>query len=85
MFSKLCRYHGIQLLILSGPASSAEERTLRKIVYSGDPSLNTASSSKKTLRVVHAQNYLALGVTPILQKNFTGILNLKATSIGDEL
>ena len=68
-----------------GPASSEEERSLRKIIYSGDLSLNPAYSSKKTLRVFHVQIYFAIMGDPDSSKNVTGILNLKAPSIGDEL
>ena len=48
-----------------GPASSEEERSLRKIIYSGDLSLNQA---KMMPRVFHAQINFALSVSLILQK-----------------
>ena len=53
------------MLWLPGPASSEEERSLRKIVFSGDPSLNPASSKKKAR--VFCMLIFAKSATPILQ------------------
>ena len=67
---------------MSGPASSEVEHSLRKIVYIGDPSSNPASS-KKMPRVFHVQNLHKHDSDSL--KTVTGIVNLSAPSIGDEL
>ena len=63
---KANRLFGVkQIVFLPWPASSEEERSLCKIVFSGNPSWNPASNKKDVLSFF--QTIFALSETPIHQ------------------